>query len=352
MRSSEILHVRSDPGLLEQLVDDGRPALILAAAALAVSGAFAIFLSMRREFLPHDVSYLGMSAHELCAVADCRVVGFMFHDRVAFGGTLIAISVLYAWMAAVPLRAREAWAWWAFAVSGVLGFGSFLAYLGYGYLDSWHAAATLALLPVFVVGHRPIAEPGNHEVTGLAPECSRPCGDATDASWPIGAARDGRGDAPRRRGHPFPRNDRGVRLGGSRVHGSHARESRCRQSATCSSHRTRPRRIWRRACDDRRSPTDERVVCTAEPRVSSGAVRCRRRRVRQRDRHPFFRGLYESCPSGAGVCRCSALWSQRCVRTRGLSFTVDAKRRAWIVACALSGQKALPLNITIHESKK
>jgi hypothetical protein len=144
--------VRNDPGLLEQLVDDGRPALILAAAALAVSGAFAIFLSMRREFLPHDVSYLGMSAHELCAVADCRVVGFMFHDRVAFGGTLIAISVLYAWMAAVPLRAREAWAWWTFAVSGVLGFGSFLAYLGYGYLDSWHAAATLALLPVFVAG--------------------------------------------------------------------------------------------------------------------------------------------------------------------------------------------------------
>jgi hypothetical protein len=56
MRSFEILRVRNDPGLLQQLVDDGRPALILAAAALAVSGAFAIFLSMRREFLPHDVS--------------------------------------------------------------------------------------------------------------------------------------------------------------------------------------------------------------------------------------------------------------------------------------------------------
>jgi hypothetical protein len=33
-----------------------------------------------------------------------------------------------------------------------LGFGSFLAYLGYGYLDSWHGVATLALLPVFVAG--------------------------------------------------------------------------------------------------------------------------------------------------------------------------------------------------------
>jgi hypothetical protein len=38
------------------------------------------------------------------------------------------------------------------AASGILGFGSFLSYLGYGYLDAWHGIATLALLPCFVVG--------------------------------------------------------------------------------------------------------------------------------------------------------------------------------------------------------
>jgi hypothetical protein len=146
------LREHSDPGFFEQLIEDGRPALLLTAAALAVSGAFAIFLSLRREFLPHDVSYLGMTAHEVCALADCRVVRFMFHDRVAFGGSLISIAVLYAWIAAGPLREREKWAWWTFIASGVVGFGSFLAYLGYGYLDAWHAAATLALLPVFIVG--------------------------------------------------------------------------------------------------------------------------------------------------------------------------------------------------------
>jgi len=37
-------------------------------------------------------------------------------------------------------------------VSGVIGFGSFLAYLGYGYLDTWHGLATLVLLPIFLVG--------------------------------------------------------------------------------------------------------------------------------------------------------------------------------------------------------
>jgi len=139
-------------GLVSGLVDDGRPLLTLTALALLLSGAFAIFLSIRREFLPHDVGYLGMTAHDLCAIADCRVVGFMFHDRVAFGGTLIAIAVLYLWLAAFPLRDGAAWAWRAFLISGLLGFGSFLSYLGYGYLDTWHGTATLALLPVYIAG--------------------------------------------------------------------------------------------------------------------------------------------------------------------------------------------------------
>jgi hypothetical protein len=139
-------------GLLPELIGDGRPLLALTAVMLLVSGAFAIFLSFRREFLPQDVAFLGMTAEALCAVADCRIVRFMFHDRVAFGGTLIAVSTLYLWLGSFPLRQGAVWAWWAFLGSGVLGFGSFLAYLGYGYFDSWHGIASLALLPVFVTG--------------------------------------------------------------------------------------------------------------------------------------------------------------------------------------------------------
>jgi hypothetical protein len=139
-------------GFLEGIIDDGRPLLQLTAMALFLSGLFALFLAVRREFLPHDIAYLGISAADLCAVAGCRVVGFMFHDRVAFGGTLMAIAILYLWMAAFPMRQGYTWPWWAFLVSGMVGFGSFLSYLGYGYLDSWHGIATLALFPVFVAG--------------------------------------------------------------------------------------------------------------------------------------------------------------------------------------------------------
>ena len=135
--------------LLPALVGDGRPLLSLTGLALILCGSFALFLAATGSFLPHDVAHLGMTASQLCRVAGCRVVHFMFHDRVAFGGVLIAIGVLYLWLAAFPLRRGEEWAWWAFAASGTVGFASFLAYLGYGYLDSWHGAATLGLLPLF-----------------------------------------------------------------------------------------------------------------------------------------------------------------------------------------------------------
>ena len=81
-------------GLLRALLDDGRSAISLTGIALMVSGGFAIFLASRREFLPHDVAFLGMTSTDLCAIAECRVVHFMFHYRVAFGGTLLAMAEL------------------------------------------------------------------------------------------------------------------------------------------------------------------------------------------------------------------------------------------------------------------
>src|SRR3712207_5810719 len=102
--------------------------------------------------LPHDERFLGMTAEQLCALHGCRIVHFMYHDRGAFGGSIVAIGTLYLWLAAFPLRDREPWAWWTMLASGGVGFASFLTYLGYGYLDTWHGAATLVLLPCFVWG--------------------------------------------------------------------------------------------------------------------------------------------------------------------------------------------------------
>jgi hypothetical protein len=116
------------------------------------AGLFALAQSATGQLLPHDLRYLGMDMAQLCGVAKGRVAGFMFHDRVSFGGALVAIAILYLWLEQFPLKSGEAWAWWTFLLSGITGFGSFLACLGYGYLDSWHGLATLALLPMYVAG--------------------------------------------------------------------------------------------------------------------------------------------------------------------------------------------------------
>src|SRR5215475_12776449 len=115
-----------DDGLLASLIGDGRPLLALVAVSLMLSGGFAIFLSASGHFLPHDVRFLGMDKDQLCGINQCRIVHFMFHDRVSFGGALIAIGWLYLWLALFPLKAGEVWAWWVFCVSGATGFGSFL----------------------------------------------------------------------------------------------------------------------------------------------------------------------------------------------------------------------------------
>jgi hypothetical protein len=141
-----------DVGLIAAWAADGRGLLSVAALGLAVSGLFGWFLAFTDQLLPHDVAWLTISEHELRAIADGRLVHFMAHDRAAFGGTLVAIGLLYLWLVRFPLSQGRAWAWWALAVSGGLGFVSFLEYLGTGYLDSWHAVATLALLVPFVLG--------------------------------------------------------------------------------------------------------------------------------------------------------------------------------------------------------
>ena len=136
----------------QAIFGDGRPLLSFTGLCLILSGGFALMQSASGHFLPHDVQYLGMTAEQLCSFNQCKVVHFMFHDRVSFGGAIMGIGIMYLWLAEFPLKQRRPWAWWVFAISGAAGFASFLSYLSYGYFDSWHGLATLLLFPCFLLG--------------------------------------------------------------------------------------------------------------------------------------------------------------------------------------------------------
>ncbi|MBV9266375.1 MAG: hypothetical protein JO061_09430 [Acidobacteriaceae bacterium] len=141
-----------DRSLLEALLGDGRFLIALTGVSLILSGGFAVFQSISGHLLPHDSHAIGMDAAALMRAGNPHLLGFMFHDRVAYGGSLLAIGSGYLWLAEFPMAVRAAWAWWALLFSGGIGFLAFLTYLGQGYLDTWHGVATLFLLPVFVAG--------------------------------------------------------------------------------------------------------------------------------------------------------------------------------------------------------
>jgi hypothetical protein len=141
-----------DRSLWAGLLGDGRPALATIGVALAFAGGLAVYLGFTRQLLPHDLAYLGMSAVELGDVADGRLMDFMVHDRVSWGGSLFAVGVMYLWLTVFPLADGKRWAWMTIAVTGAVGFASFASHLPTGYLDSWHGVGTLLLIPVFAVG--------------------------------------------------------------------------------------------------------------------------------------------------------------------------------------------------------
>jgi hypothetical protein len=144
--------MRDERGLLEAVLGDGRFLITLTGISLALSGGFAILQSVSGQLLPQDSHAVGMDSLALMRAGNRHLLGFMFHDRVAYGGSLLAIGIGYLWLAAFPMQVRSAWSWWALLCSGTIGFLAFLTYLGQGYLDTWHGVATLFLLPVFAAG--------------------------------------------------------------------------------------------------------------------------------------------------------------------------------------------------------
>lgn len=144
--------MRDERSLLEAVLGDGRFLIALTGVSLVLSGGFAVFQSISGQLLPHDSHAIGMDARALMQAGNRQLLGFMFHDRVAYGGSLLAIGFGYLWVAEFPMSRRAAWAWWALLFSGGIGFLAFLTYLGQGYLDTWHGVATLFLLPVFAAG--------------------------------------------------------------------------------------------------------------------------------------------------------------------------------------------------------
>lgn len=123
----------------------------LLGAGMLFGSLLALAIALTRVVLPYDEAFVGMHRHELAAVND-RLLDFMAHDRVSLAGTMIAIGVMYVGLSLFGVRRGLHWAQQSVFVSAITGFASFFLFLGFGYLDTFHAFVTAVLFQLLLLG--------------------------------------------------------------------------------------------------------------------------------------------------------------------------------------------------------
>lgn len=123
----------------------------LMGAGMVVGGALALAIAATKVVLPYDEAFLGMSLQDLNAI-NPRLLAFMAHDRVSLAGVMLAIGLLYVGLSVFGMRRGLHWARQSVLISAFTGFLSFFLFLGFGYLDTFHAFVTAALLQLLLLG--------------------------------------------------------------------------------------------------------------------------------------------------------------------------------------------------------
>jgi hypothetical protein len=122
---------------------------VLLGIGMIVAGFGAAAIALGPVLLWYDRDYLGLSIADLHAI-NHHLVGFLQHDRITMAGNMIGIGVLYAGLAWGGIRRGHRWARNALLLSGLVTFGTYLYFLGTGFLEPLHTAVVLVLFPIFV----------------------------------------------------------------------------------------------------------------------------------------------------------------------------------------------------------
>jgi len=123
----------------------------LVGAGLIVTALAAMVIGLMWVVLPYDERFVGLSRSSMAAI-NPNLLHFMCHDRVIFASTTLSTGIMFLMLSWFGIRSGHHWAYVAMRASAAVGFGSFLLFLGFHYLDPFHAAVNLSLLPFFIWG--------------------------------------------------------------------------------------------------------------------------------------------------------------------------------------------------------
>jgi hypothetical protein len=122
----------------------------LMGAGMLFGSLLALVIAATKVVLPYDEAFVGMAREGLAAL-NPRLLPFMAHDRISLAGTMISIGVMYVGLSVFGIRRGLHWAQQSVFISAFTGFASFFLFLGFGYLDTFHAFVTGALLQLLLL---------------------------------------------------------------------------------------------------------------------------------------------------------------------------------------------------------
>ncbi|MEA2564184.1 MAG: dihydroorotate dehydrogenase [Acidobacteriota bacterium] len=122
----------------------------LLGAGMLFGSILALGIALTRVVLPYDEAFVGLYAHEMQAI-NPHLLDFMAHDRVSLAGTMIAIGAMYLSLSLCGIRRGLHWAQQSVFISAFTGFASFFLFLGFGYLDTFHAFVTAVMLQLLLL---------------------------------------------------------------------------------------------------------------------------------------------------------------------------------------------------------
>jgi dihydroorotate dehydrogenase len=118
---------------------------------MLIGGVLALVIAATKVVLPYDEAFLGIARDALPSI-NPRLLDFMAHDRITLAGVMISTGVLYLGLSVFGIRRGLHWARQAVFFSAFTGFLTFFLFLGFGYLDPFHAFVTVALLQLLLFG--------------------------------------------------------------------------------------------------------------------------------------------------------------------------------------------------------
>lgn len=134
---------------------------LLLGMAMFLGGLMATAIALGPVLLPYDEAFVGLSIAQIHAF-NPHLLDFMTHDRITLAGVMLTVGFGYAMLAWHGARKGWHWAEGVGLLSAGTGVLAFFSFLGFGYLEPFHAFVTGVLTQFWIAAFRSRLDPPTH----------------------------------------------------------------------------------------------------------------------------------------------------------------------------------------------